>query len=63
MTATHAVYQTIALVVRQNTDGIAESVRSVVDFLQKDGYTAVFEEQTAAHLGFEMANVRVMSAT
>ncbi|GJJ02854.1 NAD kinase [Duganella rhizosphaerae] len=63
MTATPAVYQTIALVVRQNTDGIAESVRSVVDFLQKDGYTAVFEEQTAAHLGFEMAGVRVMSAT
>jgi NAD+ kinase len=63
MTATHAVYQTIALVVRQNTDGIAESVGSVVDFLHQGGYAVVFEEQTAAHLELKPDNVRVMSAT
>jgi NAD+ kinase len=62
MTATHAVFQTIALVVRQNTDGIAESVGSVVDFLQQGGYTVVFEEQTAAHLELKPASVRVMNA-
>jgi NAD+ kinase len=62
MTATHAVYQTIALVVRQNTDGIAESVGSVVDFLQQGGYTVVFEEQTAAHLELKPAGVQVMNA-
>jgi NAD+ kinase len=63
MTATHAVFQTIALVVRQNTDGIAESVSSVVEFLQQGGYVVVFEEQTAAHLELKPANVRVMNAT
>jgi NAD+ kinase len=62
MTATHAVYQTISLVVRQNTDGIEEPVRSVVDFLQQGGYAVVFEEQTAEHLDLTMDNVRVMSA-
>jgi NAD+ kinase len=62
MTATHAVYQTIALVVRQNTDGIAESVGSVVDFLRQGGYTVVFEEQTAAHLELKPADIAVMSA-
>ncbi|NGZ86862.1 NAD kinase [Duganella aceris] len=62
MTATHAVFHTIALVVRQNTDGIAESVGSVVEFLQQGGYTVVFEEQTAAHLELMPASVRVMNA-
>ena len=62
MTATPAVFQTIALVVRQNTDGIAESVGSVVDFLQQGGYTVVFEEQTAAHLDLDPASARVMNA-
>ncbi|MRX08476.1 NAD kinase [Pseudoduganella sp. FT25W] len=62
MTATHAVFHTIALVVRQNTDGIAESVGSVVDFLQQGGHEVVFEEQTAAHLGLQFDNIRVMDA-
>jgi NAD+ kinase len=62
MTATHAVFHTIALVVRQNTDGIAESVGSVVDFLQQSGHEVVFEEQTAAHLGLQFENIRVMDA-
>ncbi|HEX8403030.1 MAG TPA: NAD kinase [Duganella sp.] len=62
MTATHAVFHTIALVVRPNTDGIAGSVRSVMDFLRQGGYTVVFDEQTAGHLvpGFE--DVRALSA-
>lgn len=51
MPATHAMFQTIALVIRQNTDGIEESVDSVIDFLQRAGHTVVLEEQTAAHLG------------
>ncbi|SFM86567.1 MULTISPECIES: NAD kinase [Rugamonas] len=51
MPATHAMFQTIALVVRQNTDGIEESVDSVIDFLQRAGHSVVLEEQTAAHLG------------
>jgi len=62
MTATPAVFQTIALVVRQNTDGIAESVGSVVDFLRRGGYTVVFEEQPAAHLDLDPASARVMNA-
>ena len=51
MPATHAMFQTIALVIRQNTDGIEEPVDSVIDFLQRAGHTVVLEEQTAAHLG------------
>ncbi|PHV04846.1 NAD kinase [Janthinobacterium sp. BJB412] len=51
MPATHAMFQTIALVIRQNTDGIEESVDSVIDFLQRAGHIVVLEEQTAAHLG------------
>ncbi|MBJ7314031.1 NAD kinase [Rugamonas sp. CCM 8940] len=51
MPATHAMFQTIALVIRQNTDGIEESVDSVIDFLERAGHTVVLEEQTAAHLG------------
>ena len=45
--------KTIALVVRQNTDGIAERVRSIIDFLQGKGHTVVFEAETAAHLGMQ----------
>ncbi|MYM29817.1 NAD kinase [Duganella sp. CY15W] len=62
MTATHAVFQTIALVVRPNTDGIAESVGTVVDFLRQGGYEVVFEEQTAAHLSPAFRELRVMNA-
>ncbi|SHN25176.1 NAD+ kinase [Duganella sacchari] len=62
MTATHAVFQTIALVVRPNTDGIAESVGTVVDFLRQGGYEVVFEEQTAAHLNPAFSELRVMNA-
>ncbi|MRW92349.1 NAD kinase [Duganella sp. FT80W] len=62
MTATHAVFHTIALVVRPNTDGIAESVTSVVEFLQGGGYEVVFDDSTAAHLGLQFDDVRVMDA-
>ena len=62
MTATHADFQTIALAVRPNTDGIADSVGSVVDFLRRGGRTVVFEEQTAEHLAGGFDGVRVMSA-
>nr|WP_315219362.1 NAD kinase [uncultured Duganella sp.] len=63
MTATHANFQTIALAVRPNTDGIADSVGSVVDFLRRGGRTVVFEEQTAEHLAGGFEGVRVMSAS
>ncbi|MEO5933283.1 MAG: NAD(+) kinase, partial [Duganella sp.] len=63
MTATHADFQTIALVVRPNTDGIAESVGSVVDFLRRGGRTVVFEEHTAGHLELGFDGVRVMGAS
>jgi NAD+ kinase len=63
MTATHADFQTIALAVRPNTDGIADSVGSVVDFLRRGGRTVVFEEQTAEHLAGGFEGVRVMSAS
>lgn len=62
MTATHAVFHTIALVVRPNTDGIAESVGSVVDFLSRRGVEVVVEEQTAAHLCMQLDDRRVLSA-
>ncbi|USX13991.1 NAD kinase [Oxalobacteraceae bacterium OTU3CAMAD1] len=63
MTATHADFQTIALAVRPNTDGIADSVGSVVDFLRRGGRTVVFEEQTAEHLAGGFEGVRAMSAS
>lgn len=63
MTATHADFQTIALAVRPNTDGIADSVGSVVDFLRRGGRTVVFEEQTAEHLAGGFEGVGVMSAS
>jgi NAD+ kinase len=62
MTLTSTVFKTIALVVRPNTDGIAESVGSVVEFLEQGGYEVVFEEQTAAHLGLQLDDRRVMNA-
>nr|WP_315396829.1 NAD kinase [uncultured Duganella sp.] len=63
MTATHADFQTIALVVRPNTDGIAESVGSVVAFLRRGGRTVVFEEQTAEHLAGAFDGVRALGAS
>ena len=63
MTATHADFQTIALAVRPNTDGIAESVGSVVDFLRRGGRTVVFEEQTAEHLTGGFEGVRALTAS
>ena len=63
MTATSAAFHTIALVVRPNTDGIADPVSNVVEFLHKGGYTVVLEQQTAGHVGPQPAHVRVMSAT
>lgn len=62
MTLTSTVFKTIALVVRPNTDGIAESVGSVVEFLEQGGYEVVFEEQTASHLGLQLDDRRVMNA-
>ena len=52
--------KTIALVVRQNTDGIAEPVNSIIDFLRGLGHTVVFEAETAAHL--DVAGVPALSA-
>jgi len=63
MPAMHADFQTIALVVRPNTDGISESVGSVVDFLRRGGRTVVFEEQTAEHLAGGFDRVRALSAS
>jgi NAD+ kinase len=53
MPATHAMYKTIALVVRQNTAGIEASVKSLLGFLRESGHTVVFEEETASHLGMD----------
>jgi len=52
MPATHAMYNTIALVVRPNTSGIEEPVRTVIDFLKSGGFSVVMETDTATHLGF-----------
>lgn len=52
MTFTPATPKTIALVVRQHTDGIEESVKSLLDFLRGAGHRVVFEAETAAHLAF-----------
>jgi NAD+ kinase len=60
MAAKHAMYNTIALVVRPNTTGIEESVLSVLAFLREGGYSVVFESETAAHLN--MPDVPSMSA-
>lgn len=50
MSATHPMYNTIALVVRPNTTGIEEPVRDVLDFLKQGGYSVVLEADTAEHL-------------
>jgi len=42
--------QTIALVVRQNTAGIDEPVRAIVDFLRENGYRPVLEADTASYV-------------
>jgi NAD+ kinase len=42
--------QTIALVVRQNTAGIDEPVRAIVDFLREGGYRPVLEADTATYV-------------
>lgn len=62
MTTTHVAFHTIALVVRKNTDGIAATVGSVVDFLERGGYTVVLEEQTAADLAPHFGELRALSA-
>jgi NAD+ kinase len=59
MPATHAMYKTIALVVRQNTTGIEASVKSLLGFLRESGHTVVLEAETASHLG--MDDMPVMS--
>jgi NAD+ kinase len=48
--AVSSIFNTIALVVRPNTAGIEDSVRDVLDFLKRAGYSVVFETETAAHL-------------
>ncbi|GAB2848094.1 NAD kinase [Pseudoduganella ginsengisoli] len=60
MPATQVLFKTIALVVRQNTAGIEESVSSLLKFLRDAGHHVVFEEETAAHL--HMPGVAAMSA-
>ncbi|MBA5639121.1 NAD kinase [Duganella sp. LX20W] len=55
----HVPFHTIALVVRQNTDNIEESVGRIVAFLERRGHAVVFEEETAAHLG--LTGARAMS--
>jgi NAD+ kinase len=52
--------QTIALVVRQNTAGIEDTVSGIVDFLQHGGYRVVFETDTAAHV--QVPGVDTMTA-
>ena len=60
MPATQVLFKTIALVVRQNTAGIEESVDSLLTFLRDAGHHVVFEEETASHLN--MPGVPAMSA-
>jgi NAD+ kinase len=59
MSAPPAMYNTIALVVRPNTAGIEDSVRSVIDFLKDGGFSVVLETDTADHLAF--ADIPAMS--
>jgi NAD+ kinase len=54
------MYKTIALVVRQHTDGIEEPVANIVDFLQGGGHTVVLEAETASHL--DVPGLAVLSA-
>ena len=60
MPANTALPQTIALVVRHNTAGMPDAVRSVVGFLHGLGYRVVLEAATAAHLG--LPDIEAMSA-
>jgi NAD+ kinase len=50
MSAMSATHKTIALVVRQHTVGIEQSVHSILDFLHAGGHEVVLEAQTASHL-------------
>ncbi|MBA5689696.1 NAD kinase [Rugamonas apoptosis] len=56
----HVPFHTIALAVRQNTDGIEESVGRIVSFLERRGHAVVFEEETASHL--DLTGARAMNA-
>lgn len=58
--ATSAPHKTIALIVRQNTDGIEDAVLSIVGFLREGGHDVVFEAETAAHLA--LPGLTAMSA-
>jgi NAD+ kinase len=60
MSATNVLYKTIALIVRQNTAGIEESVQRILDFLQGAGHRVVLESETAAHLS--LPGVATLSA-
>ncbi|HEV7813926.1 MAG TPA: NAD kinase [Janthinobacterium sp.] len=60
MPATNATYKTIALVVRQHTDGIEVPVSSILSFLRGAGHSVVFEAETAAHLA--MSGVEALTA-
>jgi NAD+ kinase len=60
MPVMNATYKTIALVVRQNTDGIEVPVSSILEFLRGAGHTVVFEAETALHMG--IGNVPVLTA-
>ena len=46
-------FNTIALIVRQNTAGIETPVRSLLAFLHGSGRRVVLEAETAAHLGMD----------
>jgi NAD+ kinase len=66
MSATPQSQQTIALVVRHNTQGIEEPVTRVLAFLRGAGYRVVLEESTAAHLrleGIESLSIAAIGAT
>lgn len=51
MPVTNATFKTIALAVRQNTDGIDAPVNSIIEFLRGAGHKVVFEAETALHMG------------
>ena len=60
MPVINATSKTIALVVRQNTDGIEVPVSSILEFLRGAGHTVVFEAETALHMG--ISNVPALTA-
>ncbi len=55
--SSNPTFQRIALMGRQRQNGIEDTLFALHDYLQKNGFTVVFEQQTAAHIDLAVTRV------